>query len=420
MKRAWPSLSLEDYADAVERFSFGGVQYVVPGMSGMTELTALQGELNPVVAAAINIRASVFSEIRFSYQSYTAGRPDRLFGTPALSILEKPWPSASTRDLLAMMEVDASLYGNSYWIEQAGQLVRLDPTKIRVVTGAVHDSVSGRPVAPTLVAYAVLDDNGHDIAMYGPDQVVHYAPLKTANSMFRGRAWLSSVLPDVSVDRNLTTFKKQFVANGAMPGMVITYPPGVSQDQLVSVKEAIERNHSGASNAFKTLHLGGGADPKVVGAGFDRLEMKSVQGGLETRIAAASGVPATVLGISEGLQGSQLNAGNYVAARRRFADGTIRPLWRAVCSALEVVAAPPDRVSRLWYDDRDVPFLQEDVRDEAEIRGRNAGSLRQLIEAGFEPASAVDAVITGDFSKLDHTGNVSVQLQPPGLGVTDE
>jgi len=158
--------------------------------------------------------------------------------------------------------------------------------------------------------------------------------------------------------------------------------------------------------------LGGGADVKVIGSNFDQLDLKSVQGAGETRIAAAAGVPASYLGISEGLAGSSLNAGNYVAARRRFADGTIRPLWRAACGALETLLTVPDPTVRLWYDDRDVAFLQEDVLDSADIRSKDAQTMRQLVDGGFDPASVVDAVTTGDMSRLIHTGNVSVQLQP--------
>jgi hypothetical protein len=125
-------------------------------------------------------------------------------------------------------------------------------------------------------------------------------------------------------------------------------------------------------------------------------------------------VPASIVGISEGLAGSALNSGNYTAARRRFADGTMRPLWRSACSALQVIARPPDAGARLWFDDRDVSFLQEDVKDEADIRAQHAQTIKTLVEAGYTPGSVVEAVTTGDFTVLAHSGLLSVQLQEPG------
>jgi hypothetical protein len=75
---------------------------------------------------------------------------------------------------------------------------------------------------------------------------------------------------------------------------------------------------------------------------------------------------------------------------------------------------PPD--SRLWYDDGDVSFFQEDVADEATIRATNASTIRQLIEAGYEPDAVIAAVTTGRYESLtgEHTGYLSVQLQLPG------
>ena len=117
---------------------------------------------------------------------------------------------------------------------------------------------------------------------------------------------------------------------------------------------------------------------------FDQLKLTATQGAGETRIAAAAGVPATIVGFSEGLSGSTLNAGNYGSARRRFGDGTLRPLWRKTCTALSRVLAKPGGVNRLWYDDRDVAFLQEDVKDDADIRSSRAQTIRALCRRRFQ------------------------------------
>jgi hypothetical protein len=68
----------------------------------------------------------------------------------------------------------------------------------------------------------------------------------------------------------------------------------------------------------------------------------------------------------------------------------------------------------LWYDDRDVSFLQEDVLDAADIRQRDASTMRTLVDGGFEPDSVIQAVTTGDMTLLTHSGSLSVQLQAPG------
>jgi hypothetical protein len=69
--------------------------------------------------------------------------------------------------------------------------------------------------------------------------------------------------------------------------------------------------------------------------------------------------------------------------------------------------------SELWYDDRDVAFLREDLTAAADIQAREASTIVSLISAGYEPDSVVRAVRTGDFVLLKHTGLLSVQLMPP-------
>jgi hypothetical protein len=82
---------------------------------------------------------------------------------------------------------------------------------------------------------------------------------------------------------------------------------------------------------------------------------------------------------------------------------------------MQSIVAPPSGSARLWYDDRDIPFLREDVKDQAEILSMNAQTLRALLDAGFDPDAAVRAVEANDLVLLagEHSGLFSVQLQPP-------
>lgn len=178
--------------------------------------------------------------------------------------------------------------------------------------------------------------------------------------------------------------------------------------------DKIEENHSGSANAYRTLYVSAGVDATVIGGNMQQADFKAVQGAGETRILMAAGVPATVVGSSEGMAGSSLNSGNYAQSRRNFGDRTLRPLWRNWCgSAQSVVTAPS--ASRLWYDDN-IPFLRDDATDAADIRAQDAQTIRTLTDAGFNPDEAVRAVVNDDMSLLAgaHSGLFSVQLQKPG------
>jgi phage portal protein BeeE len=210
------------------------------------------------------------------------------------------------------------------------------------------------------------------------------------------------------------------MANGAVPGLVMSAKESLSVEQMQDLKAIVDAQHTGPGAVGKTLYVGAGLEPHLIGTNFEQLRITAVQGAGESRIAAAGGVPATIIGFSEGMQGSTLNAGNYNSARRRLGDGTLRPLWRKTCSALQRVLVKPAGVSRLWYDDRDVAFLQEDVKDDADIRSSRAQTIKALIDAGFKPDAATAFADTGAASALvgQHSGLYSVQLQPPGTSQT--
>jgi hypothetical protein len=190
-----------------------------------------------------------------------------------------------------------------------------------------------------------------------------------------------------------------------------------SPDEIGAFVERYKAAHQGANNAYKTLFLAGGADITPLTVDLKALDYKVTTGAGETRIAVASGVPAVILGISEGLQGSSLNAGNFSAARRLFVDTTMRDAWAKAAASLQTLVTPPQANVELCISDRDIPFLREDATDLANIRALNAQVLRTLGDGGFKPDAAVAYLQTDDLSRLigQHTGLVPVQLQLPGM-----
>lgn len=360
------------------------------------------------IAAVVFVRQAVFAEGRFAFVRYDGGVRQEPFTTDALAVLERPWPGATTRTLLARMELDASLAGNSYWVRTSSGLRRLRPDRVRVLIGRRVDSTDD-PEAEIVGYQYVLGGRSRTFA---PEEVAHYAPLPDPRAHWRGMSWLTPVLQEVAADVAATQHKLGFFRRGASPSMVVTYDAQVSSEELQAAIASFEERFAGAGNSYRVLHVGGGADIKPLSFDFSQLDFARLVGRAETRIAAAAGVHPVIVGFSEGLQGSSLNAGNYQQVRRRFVDGTMRPLWSAAAEALERVVDVPQG-ARLWVDDRDIAFLRQDAAEQARIRQAQAQTIVTLIRDGFTPSSAVEAVVTGDLRRLQHTGLVSVQLQPP-------
>jgi phage portal protein BeeE len=225
-------------------------------------------------------------------------------------------------------------------------------------------------------------------------------------------SWLTPVIREVQNDKLMGTHQRKFFENGATPNMVVSYPKEADQGKIRDFGEKMNSRHRGVQNAYETLYLGGGADVTVVGKDFAQMTFNDLQGRGETRIAAAAGVPPVIAGFSEGLAAATYS--NYAQARRRFADGTMHPLWQNAAGSLAPLLGMQAADVRLWYDATDVPFLREDEKDHAQIQQKQAATIRQLTDAGFTPESVVASIEASDWRLLKHTGLFSVQLQEPG------
>ncbi|MCB0993649.1 MAG: phage portal protein [Acidimicrobiales bacterium] len=412
----------ERFGSSYDWFQFGGSTYPF-GASVQTTMPGQKAELigddfrgyvegaykqNGVVFAVCLARLLLFTEARFQWQQMRGGRPGALFGTPDLEVLEVPWRNGTTGDLLARWEQHASFAGNGFVARRPGGLRIMRPDWTGVVMSGEEGDLDSEVIG--YIYWQGGIEKGRPITLL-PEDVAHFAPIPDPLSPWRGMSWLTPVVREVMGDAAATDHKLAFFENAATPNLAVKLSEKLPPDDFAQFVETMRQNHRGVENAWETLYLGGGADVTVVGADMKQLDFKVTQGAGETRIAAAGGVPPVIVGLSEGLDASTYS--NYGQARRKFADGWARPQWRMAAGALaSIVQAPAG--SRLWYDDRDIPFLQEDQKDAADILSTDSQSVRQLTDGGYTPESVVKAIDARDITLLEHTGLVPVQLQAPG------
>lgn len=376
------------------------------------------------VFALMTVRQMVFTEARFKFRS---PEDNRLFGTPALKPLERPWTGGTTGDLLGRLLQDADLAGNAFWTSYAGRIRRMRPDRVTILLGSRSEPGEDMPpgylpldieVAGYIYSPRMLGGDGDVLLL--PSQVAHFAPIPDPEAHFRGMSWLTPVIREISADTAATRHKLKFFENAATPNVAVSVKDTVTPIQFREFMAEMNAAHQGVDNAYKTMYVGGGADVTVIGADLKQLDFKVTQGAGESRLAAAARVPPVIAGFSEGLSGSSLNEGNFKAARRLFVDATLRPLWRNAAGSLAPLVEVPAG-AELWYDARDIAFLRDDSRDVAQIQFTQAQTIRQLVDAGYKPETVVAAVEAEDMTLLEHSGLYSVQLQKPGtVPATDQ
>lgn len=437
--------TLNDYVDALNTFMFQGNTYGLSGVQqtiGNEPAETIGNDLvayaqaayaaNGPVFSCMAVRQLIFSAVRFQWQQLLDGSPSKLFGNGELAKVERPWMGGTTQDLLSRTIQYGDLAGNSYAIEDTSfarmdgdgqsELVVLRPDWMQIVLKPrMLDAGNGKfgQVGWRRLGYLYTEGgprSGNEAVPFLPNEVSHFAPHPDPLAVWRGMSWLTPVIREMSNDKLMSRHQQKFFENGATVNMVVKVDKDVKLDDFMKFKTIMEAEHVGIENAYKMLFLGGGADATVVGSNFEQMTFTELVGATETRIASAAGVPPIIAGFSKGLESATYS--NYGQARRRFADGTMHPLWQNASGSFEPLMRRPSNDSRvrLWYDATNVPFLREDEKDAAEIQGRRAQTIRQLVDAGYTPESVIAAVEADDFRLLVHSGLYSVQLQPPGSG----
>lgn len=448
-ERATIDTWLQDFLLPANNFTYGGTGYQFGGGEigayGLTQTYQLMkktkeinaslpnymdaiGRCPPAFAAQI-VRAQVISQARFTFRRRPSSKRRGMWSSSELSLLEQPWPNANTGDLISRMEWHEGLSGNAYVIRQStpqGPRLRvLRPDWVALVYASEKD-----PEDPTLAIDAELIGylycNGGfrkvnaRIDTILPEDIAHWYPLPDPTQANMGMSWLTPAMREIQADQAANDHKLTFFSNGATPNLVIKGLPAIDKDSFDKAVDKLESRHRGTGNAYKTLYLSAGADATVVGSSFSQMNFEELIGAGETRISALSRVPAIILGLSEGLKGAALNAGNFGQVRRMFGDTWIYPMLQNLANSLSpLINVPSD--SELWFNTTDMPILREDQTDQASITQTRASTIGQLVRDGFTPESATQSVLLDDLSLLiPIEGWISVQLQnmiQPAKGV---
>lgn len=427
---------LRPKADVVERsfswpwgpegfFTFNGNQY--PYGISFTQSTSRQAEeipasfagysraayrTNGVISACMDVRLSLFSEARLQFRRLRSGRPGALFGNEALAPIERPWPNGTTGDLLARAIQDADLAGNFYARRQGNEIQRLRPDWVSIVIGSntetdsPAEAIDARPIG---YLYHPGGRQGKDeIVVLRPEEVCHWDGLKPdPEARFIGMSWLTPILRELQADTAATDHKLKALEEGGVRNAAVQLDTK-DPKQFKEWVDIFSAKSDGLANAYKRLYLASGMTVIPLGLDMVEMDLKAIQGAGETRIAAAAGVPPVIVGLSEGLAAATYS--NYQLAMRRFADLTMRPLWRSFCGAIaSIIDVPED--AELWYDDRDIPALKEDIEKRADVQSKQAAAARQAVDGGWEPDSIVAWLASDDINQLTHTGLPTVQVQ---------
>lgn len=363
-----------------------------------------------VVFSAMVARILVFAEAELALQ---AKDDKHLFTNQSLALLQEPFgPDSGTGELLARMELDRGIAGNSYTWAPPGEdiLVRLRPDWVTIVSELV--SIPGGGQYRRKVGYwhePPKNVLGQGAGFFVPaDEVAHWAPIPDPNATFRGMSWLTPVYRDIQGDSGMTEYKVRYLENAASPNLLIKYAQKLHPGTVDSIRERMRARYAGPSNAFKTLVLDQGADATVIGNSLVQMDFSNVQQAGSDRILAASGVPGVLVGL-EPLRGA---GRGYQESVQKFANMWARPSWRSACMVLAKFVPDLPGGARLWYDTAGIALLQDGEMERGQAALVRSQAVLTARQAGATFDSAVAAVNSGDVTKLVFDPSAAVPQAP--------
>jgi HK97 family phage portal protein len=205
---------------------------------------------------------------KIEFELYTVGLSNgeivynEIESHPLLDLLDKPNEEIVKSDAIYLLQSHKKLTGNAFWLKirngrQVVSLRSLPPDKI---TLKLRDPT---PADPTVViGYNYQDTiNGDNIDItYPTDDVIHFKKPNPKNQ-FMGIGAVEALAETIDLDNLTTETTKRFFTNGAISNFVLSTEAKVTDDQLRRLQAEMRSTYAGATNAYKTMILGGGLKP---------------------------------------------------------------------------------------------------------------------------------------------------------------
>lgn len=390
---------------------------------------AAEGYIENIVAyACINRVASAVASVDPQLYRRTNGKLTKLEEHPLLDLIENPNPTQSGREFLRHLVSYQQLSGNGYVYgngidpnrrksQPPNELQILNPGKVKVEPGQGYFPA----------AYVYKPSQGQTF-LYPVDQLTGRSAVLHLKSFNPLNPWygLSPLAPSalgVDIHNEGQHWNRRLIQNGARPSgaLVVRDSDGKAQtlteEQYLRVKQMIDEQFSGPSNAGRPMLLEGGLDWKEMSLNPKDMEFLEGKHSAARDIALAFGVPPQLLGIP-----GDSTYSNYSEAKLAFWTDTAIPLLGWVLDAFNRWLTPlyGDDLY-LWYDEETIPALEPLRKQKADrINASEYMKINEKRKAmGLDDTEGGDTLFVPSTDiPLDLAGTVDPRMHPVLAGDT--
>lgn len=301
----------------------------------------------------------------------------------ALDLWNKPNDFYTRQELVETGQQHYELTGEEWWV------VGRDPrSTIPMTLWPVRpDRMEPVPSHDNfLVGYFYHGPEGEEVPL-DLDQVIQQRRPNPLDP-YRGLSPVVTALLDLEADRAAAEWNRAFFRNSAEPGGVVEIERRLSDAEFKQHQLRWAEQHRGASNAHRVALLEGGmkwVERKYTMRDMEFTSLRNIAG---EKIREAMGFPKPLLGTVEDVNRANAEAAEYVFAkwwcvprleRRKGAlNNDLLPLFGEVAA------------TTLEFD-YDSPVDEDSEKANAQ-RDSQVAAAKTLMDAGFEPAAALEAV----------------------------
>ena len=234
----------------------------------------------------------------------------------------------------------------------------------------------------------------------GQNEVLHFLQYDPQSDYYGMPTWLPA-LGAMMLDRTAVEYNTYLFRNGLVAHFVVVVEGGkLGKTQIEALKTFIRENATGIQNAGRGLVLQNDKEGVKIRIEKLNVDFKDLQFGegrklSRDEVASAHGVPPRLLGI---MQAGQLGGGSEVEGQLKvFFDTVIRPSQRRLEAFLN------STIIQSFYGEAPATWRLRLKGINTATSPAQIEALSKLIDAGFDPASALKALEMPPIAMADAT-----------------
>lgn len=253
------------------------------------------------------------------------------------ALIRAPNPLMTEYEMIELITLCLGIVGRSHWWKQrdrAGRVAALWPLRPdrvgpRYGGGEDDAEIATDARLAVLGGWTYVPPGGGEAQFIPLDDMLSFNfpdPAGETGGIVEGLGWVQVLAREIETDNEATTFVGSLLKNNAMPGAVLKVKqPNISKDAAERIKRLFGNQFGGTQRGMTAVV---DADTEFLAAGFSlqQLEFPDLRNIAESRIAAAAGVPAVLVGLKVGIDAG-IKA-TITEQRQYFSETTLANYWR--------------------------------------------------------------------------------------------